>query len=127
MRELLEYTDLVLYDIKHMNPRKHYQGTSRSNRLILENARGIAKYKPMRVRVPVIPGFNDSIQDIRMIASFVKSELGTMDIDLLPYNKMGEGKYERLDRVGIPLEGKDDSYMQELEAIVNLELAGSPD
>ena len=60
IRELLEYVDLVLFDIKHLDAAKHAEATGRDNRLILENAKRIAKRKPMRVRVPLIPGFNDS-------------------------------------------------------------------
>ena len=121
MEKLLEYTDLVLYDIKHMDPRKHNKGTGRSNRLILENARKIARCKPMRVRVPVIPDFNDSFQDIRMLASFVRAELGMIPVDLLTYNKMGEAKYERLDKLCPSLQGKNDAYVQDLEAVISLE------
>ena len=122
MEKLLKYTDLVLYDIKCMGRKKHYEATGKANEIILENAKRIAKYKAMRVRVPVIPGFNDSADEISAIAHFVKAELNSVDIDLLPYNKMGEIKYERLDRTCVHLEEKDEGDVENLKAIVKLEL-----
>jgi len=123
MEKLLEYTDLVLYDIKCMEPRKHYDATGKFNKLILENAKRIARYKPMRVRVPIVPNFNDSPEEVKAIAHFVKAELGSVDIDLLPYNKLGESKYERLDRTLIRLQEKGEENMQILETAVRLEMA----
>lgn len=125
MKRLLRYTDLVFYDIKTIDPRKHREATGRSNRLILENAKRIAHYKPTRVRVPLIPNFNDSPEDIRRIARFVKEEMDSIDMDLLSYNKLGEGKYERLDRLCVPAETQTEEYTNHLETIVNLELKGN--
>ena len=122
MERLLKHTDLVFLDIKTMEPRKHREATGRPNRLILENAKRIARTKPMRVRVPLIPNFNDSPEDIRAIARFVKEELGPIEIDLLPYNKLGEVKYERLDRQCIPTETQTEEYIKHLDTLVNLEL-----
>lgn len=124
MKRLLTYTDLVFFDIKAIEPRKHHEATGRSNRLILENAKRVANFKPMRVRVPLIPSFNGSPEDLRAIARFVKEEMGSIDIDLLPYNKLGEIKYERLDRSCIPAETQTEEYINHLESIVSLELRG---
>jgi pyruvate formate lyase activating enzyme len=119
---LFAYTDLFLYDIKCLDPVKHQNTTGRPNRLILENAKKIAKRKTMRVRIPLVPGFNDSAEDIRAILSFVKDELklSLLNIDLLPYNKLGEGKYERLDRDGArpSLESQSEEQIGTLEAII---------
>lgn len=117
LEKILEYTDLALYDIKHMDPVKHREATGVSNDLILENAKRIARYKPMRVRVPIVPGFNDSVKDITAIVDFVKSSLGSVPIDLLTYNNLCESKYLRLDRTYIQLEGKSEEAMKELESI----------
>jgi pyruvate formate lyase activating enzyme len=122
MKKLLRYTDLVFFDIKTIEPRKHREATGRSNRLILENAKRIARYKPIRVRVPLVPNFNNSLEDVREIARFVKEEMGSIDIDLLPYNKLGEVKYGRLDRSCVPAETQPDEYINHLKAIINLEL-----
>ena len=96
LERVLEYVDLVLYDIKHVDAAKHEKGTGFKNDIILENALKIALHKPMKVRVPLIPGFNDSEQDIRAIAAFVGSLPNQVEMDLLAYNPLGEGKYERL-------------------------------
>jgi len=122
MKRLLRPTDLVFFDIKTIEPKKHRGATGRPNRLILENAKRIARTKPMRVRVPLIPNFNDSPEDIRAIARFVKEEMGSIEIDLLPYNKLGEVKYERLDRQCIPTETQTEEYIKHLDTLVNLEL-----
>jgi pyruvate formate lyase activating enzyme len=119
MEKLLRYTDLVLYDIKCMGARKHHEATGRSNRIILENAKKIARNKAMRVRVPIIPGFNDSAKEIQAISHFSRVELGSVEIDLLPYNPMGEIKYERLDRTCVHLEARNGDHVQILGTIVS--------
>jgi len=113
--KLVAYTDLVLYDIKHLDAKKHKQATGQENRCILDNARRIARSRPMRVRVPLIPGFNDSVEEIQEISRFVQEALGAVPIDLLPYNKMGEGKYHLLDRQGPSLDWQDDSRFESLK------------
>jgi pyruvate formate lyase activating enzyme len=121
LKELLDHTDLILYDIKCLNPIKHQTTTGKHNRLILENAKKIAKSKAMKVRVPLVPGFNDSVEDIRAILNFVKQKLklGSEEIELLPYNKLGEGKYDRLDREGSrpSLEPQSEEHIRMLEII----------
>ncbi|MFC2007228.1 glycyl-radical enzyme activating protein [Chloroflexota bacterium] len=120
MEKLLEYTDLVLYDVKCMDAVKHNSATGKPNELILENAKKIARYKPMRVRVPLVSGFNDSPEKIKAIAHFVRTKLGPVDIDLLPYNKLGESKYERLDRPPVSSGETEEKTIQELEEIVRI-------
>jgi len=122
MKKLLEYTDLVFFDIKTIDTKKHREATGRSNRLILENAKRIAGYRQMRVRVPMIPDFNDSPEDVRAITRFVREEVGAIDIDLLPYNKMGEVKYKRLGKRCFTAEAQSDEEMQWLEGFVSTEL-----
>lgn len=120
MEKLLEYTDLVLYDIKCIDPKKHRDATRQSNELILENAKKLARCIPMRVRVPLISGFNDFPQEVRAILNFVKKELGTVEIDLLPYNKLGECKYRRLDRPAIELQSTDENHLKVLEKLTKI-------
>jgi pyruvate formate lyase activating enzyme len=96
LKRVLEHTDLVLYDIKHMDPAKHKELTGVDNRLILENAKMIAAMgKPMIIRVPLIPGHNDSKENIVALAEFMLS-LGLKRVDLLPYHSLGKIKYQRL-------------------------------
>ena len=98
LKSILEYTDLVLYDIKHMNSQKHFEGTGRDNELILENAKKIAMLNiPMIIRLPVIPEFNDSEDNIEELLTFAK-ELKVKEIDFLPYHELGVAKYNQLGR-----------------------------
>ncbi|MHA2128864.1 MAG: glycyl-radical enzyme activating protein [Promethearchaeota archaeon] len=97
MENLLKYVDLVYIDIKHMDPTIHKDLTGVSNELILENAKKISVIKPMIIRIPVIPGCNDSDDNITATARFAFS-LGEnlKRIDLLPYHKFGTQTYGRI-------------------------------
>ncbi len=97
---ILPYLDHYLMDIKHMNGAKHREYTGKSNELMLENARRIAESGQTRlsIRVPVIPTFNDTPEEIRAIALFADRLPGVDDIYLLPYHRLGQDKYERLGR-----------------------------
>ncbi|MCI6813628.1 MAG: glycyl-radical enzyme activating protein [Lachnospiraceae bacterium] len=97
---ILPYLDVYLMDIKHMNPSKHADYTQKSNELMLENARKIAAsgQTELIIRVPVIPGFNDTEEEIMDIARFADSLPGVKQIHLLPYHSFGRGKYEGLGR-----------------------------
>jgi pyruvate formate lyase activating enzyme len=119
LKRLLRYTDLVLYDIKCIDSNKHYEATGVPNEVILENAKRIAEHKSMSVRVSVIPGFNDSIEEVVAIAHFVKRELASVNIDLLHYNRMGECKYPQLERTGVHLEDKGEDHLEVLKAAVS--------
>lgn len=97
MSPMLPYTDLVLYDLKCMDPEKHMLLTGASNRVILENARNLALEKiPMIIRLPVVPGYNDSETNIRAAAEFVATLNSVMEVNLLPYHRLGETKYKKL-------------------------------
>ncbi len=96
---LLPHLDLYLMDIKHTNSEKHKAFTGVENRLILENARRIAESaKKLIIRVPVIPTFNDTPEEIREIAKFAASLPGVEEIHLLPYHRLGQDKYAGLGR-----------------------------
>ncbi len=95
----LPYLDTVLMDIKHMDPLKHEKYTTLRNELILANARKIAESDvELIIRVPTIPTFNDSEEDIRAIARFAASLPGVKEIHLLPYHRLGYDKYIGLGR-----------------------------
>jgi pyruvate formate lyase activating enzyme len=101
MKEVLRHVDLVLYDFKHMNPELHKKYTGVSNELILQNAEKIHRDTsiPMRARVTVIPGFNDSPENIEATARFIADKLSnSIPVHILPYHRLGEAKWERLDR-----------------------------
>ncbi len=121
MENLLKYVDLVYIDIKHMNPIIHKELTGVSNEKILANARRISKIKPMIIRIPVVPGCNDTDENITATARFA-SELGEnlKRIDLLPYHKFGTQKYTRLGmKYKIPdVEPPSNDHMERLKDIV---------
>ena len=100
IRQLLPYLDLYLMDIKHTNPEKHKMFTGRSNEMMMENARKVALSGQTRliIRVPVIPSFNDTVEEIRGIAAFADTLPGVEELHLLPYHRLGQDKYEGLGR-----------------------------
>ncbi len=91
--------DLFLYDIKHMDPAEHRRLTGRDNRLILENARRLAQAgRALVIRLPLIAGINDHRENLEATADFALSLAGVTRVDLLPYHRLGEPKYRRLER-----------------------------
>jgi len=100
LRKVLPYTDYILYDLKHMNSDKHRKYIGKPNTLILTNARIAAAIGvEMLFRMPLIPGINDDMQNIKETADFLHG-LGNNAprIELMPYHRLGKGKYESLDR-----------------------------
>ena len=95
------YTNHFLYDIKHIDPEMHRKGTGKDNRLILDNLRRLSENFPeadITVRTPVIPGFNDTKEDIGAIARFLAPLPAVRGYTLLPFHSYGESKYEALGR-----------------------------
>jgi pyruvate formate lyase activating enzyme len=121
MRQVLEYVDLVLYDIKHMDPEQHKEYTGVSNELILQNAKRVHQLGvPMLARVPVVPGYNDSRENMAATALFVAKELAdSIPVHLLPYHRLGETKHERLEQPvkAIAAQPPSDEQMEETRAI----------
>ncbi len=94
---VVEAVDLLLCDIKHMNPRLHEQYTGVDNRQILENIRMLAETGvEVIVRIPIVPGFNTDETNLRETAQFVRSLKTVRRIDILPYNRGGLEKAVRL-------------------------------
>ena len=98
---ILPYLDHYLMDIKHMDSEKHKRFTGKGNELMLENAKKIAASGQtfLSIRVPVIPTFNDTPEEIRAIARFADALPGVEEIYLLPYHRLGQDKYAGLGRV----------------------------
>jgi pyruvate formate lyase activating enzyme len=101
VEQVMGHVDLVLYDIKHMDPEIHKKYTGASNDLILQNAERIHHKLaiPMRARVALVPGFNDSPENIEATAKFIAHNLSsTIPIHLLPHHRLGVAKWEQLNR-----------------------------
>lgn len=115
--KVLPWLDLVLLDIKHVDDEKHVRYIGQSNRMILENARRLGENGvPVVIRVPVVPGCNDTPEEIRRIASFARSIPGVRELHLLPYHRLGEMKYRYLD-AEYPLTGQRPPVNQVMEAL----------
>ncbi len=99
---ILPFADWIFYDIKIFDAREHKKYTGVSNELILENARKLSEaiqFKETRliVRIPVVPGVNDSKENITRTAEFVKKDMpSAAAIELLKYHSLALGKYESL-------------------------------
>ena len=97
---VLPYLDQYLMDIKHTDPEKHRKFTGKENSLMLENAKKVASsgQTELIIRTPVIPGFNDTPEEIRGIASFAATLPGVKIMHILPYHRLGYDKYIGLGR-----------------------------
>lgn len=93
----LPYLDLVLYDIKHMDPVVHKEVVGVDNRLILENLRLLHGRVPVWIRVPIIPGFNDDERALADIISLA-ADYSPLKLCFLTYHAWGSGKYAGLGR-----------------------------
>ncbi len=119
---VLPHAARILLDIKHADSEKHRLFTKVPNELILANARRIAEYPGVNlvIRVPVIPGFNDTAEEISAIAEIAGGLPGVEVLHLLPFHRLGEGKYESLgcEYVMRGVEPLTAGRMEELRAVV---------
>jgi len=113
VKEVIEYVDLILLDIKHMNPEVHRKWTGVSNELILKNAQIMAAKRKVRISLPLIPGVNDDIENIEETIKFSKA-LGIQSIDIMLFHRLGTSKYQflglksRYDQFGTTSDGQVD-------------------
>ncbi len=98
------YVKFVFVDLKHMDAAKHRLWTGQPNGQILENIKLLDRQAgkigfDLLIRIPLIPGFNDTEGEIDAIARFMKENLKNVKgAELLPYHKLGRGKYISLGR-----------------------------
>lgn len=94
LKEIAEFADLFMVDIKLWNSHLHKKWTGLGNELLLENIKLLNKLgKDIIIRTPVIPGVNDSIDELIPIAKFVNELNAVVYYELLPYHSLGIGKY----------------------------------
>jgi len=99
-RAVIEKVDGILFDLKIMESEAHRKYTGVANDLILENFRIVVQSgKRVRVRLPVIPGMTDDVENIDRIAGFVAAAGQIDGFDLLPFHRTAESKYSRLGMV----------------------------
>lgn len=98
----LPYVNTLMYDIKSMDDDKHKKFTGHSNKAIIENLRKIKEHFPklkIRVRTPIIPGFNDTEKDVLEIINFISELPGEKcEYEALEYHRLGQPKYDNLGR-----------------------------
>jgi pyruvate formate lyase activating enzyme len=119
---IAEHLDLALYDVKHVDPDAHRRLTGVPNQPILENLRRLAELGmvEIRVRVPVIPGYNDDREHLAALAELVAGLPGLAGVEMLPYHPYGTGKYARCGRPSAlgALEAPPPARLEELAEIV---------
>jgi pyruvate formate lyase activating enzyme len=105
LEPILPYVDFFLWDIKHMDPVQHKRLTGVSNELILSNARKVSeRHVPLYIRIPLIPGCNDSEENIRATAEFAKGLDSVVEVGIMPLHHLGKSRYESLN-LPYPIDG----------------------
>lgn len=95
-RKVMELADLFLFDCKHMDPAEHRRLTGLDNSVILENLHQLlSSGKSVRIRIPLMPGLNDSEENIAKLAGFLRP-YGKDEVDVLPCHAFGASKYDAL-------------------------------
>ena len=104
-KELMQYTDLVLLDIKHIDEAQHRILTGCTNENILEMARQLSDLgKPMWIRHVLVPERNDKDEYLTRLAEFLKTLKTVEWVEVLPYHTLGIYKWENLG-ITYPLDG----------------------
>ena len=97
-QHIIQYIDYILFDLKHWNSQKHLEGTGVDNKLILTNMKyAISTGKKVLPRIPVIPKFNDSLEDAKRFCE-VLHDVGSNQCQLLSFHQFGENKYYLLNK-----------------------------
>jgi pyruvate formate lyase activating enzyme len=119
--EVAKYTDLFLYDLKHMDPLKHKEFTGVSNRLILENLQHLSEFgSRINIRIPLIDGFNADEGNIEATAKFVAGLPGEPKlVNLLPYHGIASAKYQKLGGIYDPGDSKEPGK-EKVEKVISI-------
>jgi pyruvate formate lyase activating enzyme len=98
LQGIIPFTDLFLYDLKHMDPVEHKKLTGYDNARVLENLEWLCKETAnIIIRMPIVPRLNDSESNLTAAAKLM-DRLNIKEIHLLPYHNYGESKYDMLGR-----------------------------
>lgn len=116
--KIYDNVDLFLYDLKLINEEQHRKYTGVSNKPILENLKRLSQNgKKIIIRIPIIPGITDMEENITGIARLLQTLPATPEVNILPYNLIGESKYQKFsipNRLG-KIEPPSDEQMNELK------------
>lgn len=106
--KVAEFTDLFLFDLKHIDPERHYQLTGVRNEIIIENLKELLNRRyNVKIRMPLLKGINDSREEIEGAIDLLmpyRDYKNFKGIDLLPYHKLGVNKYTQLG-MDYPIQG----------------------
>jgi pyruvate formate lyase activating enzyme len=119
-KQIIEVVDLFLFDLKIFDQIQHKKYIGVSNEKILENLEKLVAHgKPVNIRIPLIPGVTDEPKNLLQIANYLNDLPEIERIDLLPYNPMGEEKYNKLNRELklSNLKHQSDRELKEIQAI----------
>ncbi len=104
-RELIKYTDLVMLDIKHIDPQEHEKLTAQKIDAVLDFARFLADNGvSIWIRHVLVPGITQDKEQLYKVGRFIGTLKTLKAVDVLPYHDMGKAKYESLG-MKYPLEG----------------------
>ena len=123
---ILTCTDRFFYDIKLLDRQKHESCCGVSNERILENLIRLSERTAyVSVRMPVIPGVNDNTEEIRALAEFVTEKTKVRDIKLIPFHRLGKGKYEALGRKyqAAYMKSPSEEKMEELRNMIKIKMS----
>lgn len=109
----LDAADLVLFDLKGLNSARHQENTGTGNEEILRTFEHLrATNKPVIVRAPLVPGYNDSPEELAALGLLLRESPNVERVDLMPYHEYGVSKYEEIG-LAYPLTGKVEPYTQD--------------
>lgn len=118
--QVAEFTDLFLFDLKHIDAERHYELTGVRNERILENLKELLHRRyNVKIRMPLLKGINDQQEEIEKVINFLmpyKDYKNFKGIDLLPYHKLGVNKYTQLG-MEYPIAGDPSLSSEELDRI----------
>ena len=122
LKKILDLPDNFLFDLKMIDDELHQKYTSVSNKRIHKNLKTIDDAgKNIFIRIPIVPGITDSEENLCATRDFISTLNNVLEIDLLPYHRAGEGKYNKinkenkLDKIMTP----ENSYIEEIKKIFN--------
>ena len=96
--KVIAHVDYLMIDLKHYDSNRHQEGTLVKNEIIINNLKIASQAgKDVLIRIPIIPGFNDSLADAAHFSDLIAS-LGFTNVNLLPFHQFGESKYASLGR-----------------------------
>lgn len=120
IKEVLEITDLVLLDIKHIDPEKYLKLTEVELEPTLQFMQYLSKInKPTWLRYVLVPGYTDDAEDLENWAKYVSQFKNVERVDILPFHQMGAHKWKEIGRT-YPLENCRPADMKDVQKAVEI-------